>query len=82
MEHLSLCTGTIRGTWRAASFLGTFEIYVTVLGTKPQPMCLCECEALATLRHINLGSSFTDPKDTRGLSLGAVRNFFRRTGLS
>jgi hypothetical protein len=52
------------------------------LGTKPQPMCLCECEALATLRQIYLGSFFMDPKDIRGLSLGATWNFFRKTGLS
>jgi hypothetical protein len=81
MEHLSLCRGSVRGTWKGDSFLGTFERYVMGLGRKPQPMCLCECEASATLRHIYLGTFFMDPKDSRGLSLGAVWNFFRRTGL-
>jgi hypothetical protein len=45
-------------------------------------MCLCECEALVTLRHIYLGSFFMGPKDIIGLSLRAVWNFFARTGLS
>jgi hypothetical protein len=54
---------------------------MTRLGRKPQPLCLHECEALVTLRHICLGSFFMDPKDIRGLNLGAVWNFFR-TGLS
>jgi len=30
---------------------------------------LCQCEALATLRHM-MGSFFFDPKDVRSLSLG------------
>jgi hypothetical protein len=45
-------------------------------------MFLCECEVLATLRHIHQGLVFMDPKDISGLSLGAMRTFFRRTGLS
>jgi hypothetical protein len=71
-----------RGTWRGASFLGDFERDVTGLGRKPQPLCLRECEALATLRHIYLGFLFIDPKDITGLSLGVNCNFFRRRGLS
>jgi hypothetical protein len=42
---------------------------------------LCECEALATLRHIYLGSFFLDPENVSDLSLRAIWNFFRRTGL-
>jgi hypothetical protein len=56
------------------------ERYVTGLGRKPQLMCLHECEALATLWHIHLGSFFMDPKDIGGLSLRAVWHLFRRTG--
>jgi hypothetical protein len=41
------------------------------LGRKPQPLCLHECEALVTLRHVYLGSFFfMDPKDIRGLNRG------------
>jgi hypothetical protein len=38
----------------------------------------CECEALATLRHIYLRSFFLDPEDVRGLRLGAIWKFFRK----
>jgi hypothetical protein len=50
--------------------------------SQPHPLCLRECEALATLRHVYLGSLYMDPQDIRGLSLGAIWNFFRRVGLS
>jgi len=42
---------------------------------------LCECEALASLRHAYLGSFFLEPKDIQSISLGAIRNFSKATGL-
>jgi len=42
---------------------------------------LGECEALASLRHRYLGSSFLDPEDIRMLGLGAIWNFAKVTGL-
>jgi hypothetical protein len=36
---------------------------------------LCECKALAFLRHMDLGSFFLDPEDTRVLGVGAIWNF-------
>jgi hypothetical protein len=73
----------------------TLRRHLHVVGLMDSPLCrkcgageetsahvLCECEALATLRHIYLGSLFLDPEDIRGLRPGAVWNFFRRTGLS
>jgi len=42
---------------------------------------LCECEALASLRRVYLGSFFLDPKDIKSLSLGAIGNFSGGTGL-
>jgi len=36
---------------------------------------LCECEALASLRHVYLGSFFLDPEDIKSVSLGASWNF-------
>jgi len=33
---------------------------------------LCECEALASLRHVYLGSFFLDSEDIKGLSLGVI----------
>ena len=40
---------------------------------------LCECEALASLRHAYLGS-FLDPQDINSISLGAIWNFSKVTG--
>jgi hypothetical protein len=33
---------------------------------------LCECKALASLRHMYLGSFFLDPEDIRVLGVGAI----------
>ena len=41
---------------------------------------LCECEALASLRHAYLGS-FLEPEDIKIISLGANWNFSKSTGL-
>jgi len=42
---------------------------------------LCECEALATLRRTYLASFFFDTEDIRKLSIGAICNFAKGTGL-
>jgi len=42
---------------------------------------LCECEALASLRHAYLGSFFLDPEDIRKLIIGAIWKFSKGTGL-
>jgi len=42
---------------------------------------LCECEALASLRYAYLGSFFMDPEDVTNLSMGAILNFGKGTGL-
>jgi len=39
---------------------------------------LCECEALASLRHAHLGS--LGPKDIRSISLGAIWSFSNASG--
>jgi hypothetical protein len=41
---------------------------------------LCEFEALASLRHAYLGSSFLDPEDIRELGMRAIWNFAKGTG--
>jgi hypothetical protein len=53
------------------------------LGTeeKTSVHILCECEALASLRHIHLVSFLLDPEDIRKLSIGAIWNFGNGTGL-
>jgi hypothetical protein len=35
---------------------------------------LCECEALASLRHAYMGSFFLDPEDIRSLNMEAILN--------
>jgi len=42
---------------------------------------LCECEALASLRHTYLVSFFLDPEDIRVLGVGAIWNLVKGTGL-
>jgi hypothetical protein len=42
---------------------------------------LCECEALASLRHSYLGSFFLDTEDVRKLNIGVIWNFGKGTGL-
>jgi hypothetical protein len=42
---------------------------------------LCECEALASFRHVYLGSFFLDPEDIRELGMRAIWNFVKGTRL-
>jgi ribonuclease HI len=73
----------------------TLRRHLHIMGLLDSPVCrkcgarqetsahvLCECEALATLRHIHLGSFSLDPENVRDLSLRAIWNFYSRTGLS
>jgi hypothetical protein len=68
--------------------------YLYVMGLINNPICrkcgteeetsvhiLCECEALASLRHTHLGSFFMDREDIRKLSIGAIWNFAEGTAL-
>jgi hypothetical protein len=66
-------------------FAGTFERkekYIWVPFLEPEVIkILSLSEALASLRHIYLGSFFLDPEDIRKLSTGAIWNFAKGTGL-
>jgi len=42
---------------------------------------LSECEALASLRHVYLGSFFLDPENIWVLVMGAIWNIVKGTGL-
>jgi len=70
----------------------TFRGHLCIMGLNNNLICkkcgteeeisvhiLCECEALASLRHTYLGSSL-DPEDIRVLGMGALWNFAKRTG--
>ena len=41
---------------------------------------LFECEALASLRHVYLGSFLLEPEDVKSISLGAIWNVSKATG--
>ena len=43
---------------------------------------LCECEALASLRHAHVISLFLGPEGVPDLSIGAIWNCGKETGLS
>ena len=72
----------------------TLRRHLYLMGLTNSPLCrrcgseeetsvhiLCECEAVASLRHAHLGSFFLDPEDVKSLSLGAIWNFIKRRGL-
>ena len=42
---------------------------------------LCECEALASLRHAYLGSFFLEPKDIQSIRLEAIWSFSKASEL-
>jgi hypothetical protein len=50
-------------------------------GEETSAHVLCECGALALLRHTYLASFFLDPQDVRNVSLWAIWNFSKGTGL-
>ena len=43
-----------------------------VAGDENSAHILCECEALASLRHVYLGSFLLDPEDMKSISLWAI----------
>ena len=72
----------------------TLQRHLHLLGLLDSPLCrkcevkeetsahiLCECEALAALRHRYLGSSFLEPEDVKSISLGAIWSFSKAAGL-
>jgi len=72
----------------------TLRRHLYLLGLLYSPLCrkcgvgeetsahiLCECEALASLRHAYLGSFFLESKDIRSLGLGAISNYSKVAGL-
>jgi len=72
----------------------TLRRHLHLMGLSDSPLCrrcgaedensahiLCEYETLASLRHAYLGSFFLEPEDFKSISLGAIRNFSKATGL-
>jgi hypothetical protein len=65
-----------------------------LLGLTDSPLCrkcgveeetsahiLCECEALASLRHVHVGSFFLESEDIKSIILGTIWNFSKTTEL-
>jgi len=48
---------------------------------KEENHSLCECDALASLRHAHLGSFFLEPEDMKSISLGSIWKFSKATEL-
>jgi hypothetical protein len=74
--------------------LNTLRRHLHLIGLSDSPLCrrcgaedetsahiLCECEALASLRHVYLGFFFLEPEDFNSIILGAIWNFSNATGL-
>ena len=72
----------------------TLKRHLHLTGLSDSPLCrrcghqeetsahiLCECEALASHRQVYLGSFCLEPEDVKGISLGAIWNFSKVTGL-
>jgi hypothetical protein len=70
----------------------TVRRHLHLRGPSDSPLCrcgaedetsahmLCKCEALASHRHVYLGS-YLEPQDIKSISLGAILNFSKATGL-
>jgi hypothetical protein len=72
----------------------TLKRHLYLTGLSDSPLCrrcraqeetsfhiLCEREAFASHRRVYLGSSFLEPEDIKSISLGAIWNFSKVTGL-
>jgi hypothetical protein len=72
----------------------TLRRHLHLLGLVDSPLCnrcggkeetsahiLCECEALASLGQVHLGSFFLEPEDVENISVGATWNFSKAIGL-
>jgi len=72
----------------------TLRRHLHLLGLLEIPLCrkcgvkeetsahiLCQCEALASLRHVYLGSFFLVPEDIKSINVGAIWGFSKATGL-
>jgi hypothetical protein len=72
----------------------TLRRYLHLMGMSDSPLCrrcraenetwahiLCECEALASLRRVHLGSFFLGPEDIESIRVGTIWNFSKVTEL-
>ena len=82
-----------RAVTRLLTGHNTLRRHLYLMGLSDSPLCrrcgvedetsahiLCECEALASFRHVYLGSFCLEPEDIKSISLGAIWNFSKATG--
>ena len=73
----------------------TLRRHLHLLGLSVSPPCrrcgvseqtsthiLCEYEAVASLRYMHLGFFFLELEDIKNISMGAIWNFSKATGLA
>jgi len=72
ISHSHVVDNSVLLGYYAASLGSLFSMLWCGAEEKTSTNVLCECKALASLRHIYLGSSFLDPEDVRSLSLDAI----------
>jgi len=72
----------------------TLRRHLNLTGLSDSPLCrrcgaeeensahiLCECESLASHRHVYLGSFILEPEDIKSISLRVIWNFSKITGI-
>ena len=72
----------------------TLRRHLHLMGLSDSPLCrrcgaedetsahiVCECETLSSLRYAYVGSFFLEPEDIKCISVWAIWNFSKATGL-
>jgi hypothetical protein len=95
VPRLGFCplTGQSRAVTGFLTGHNTMRRHLHLMELSDSPLCrcgaedetsahiLCECEALASLRHAYLSSFFLEPEDIKNIILGSIWNFCKATGL-
>ena len=80
MSHSHVVKNSVLLGYDAASFGSVFSMLWCGAEEETSSNVLCECEALASPRHIYLGCSFLDPEDVRSLYLVRSRTSAKEQG--
>jgi len=81
MTHLQLVLMFRMCVLRLIQHMDNYAILPSGVEEETSAHILCECDALASFRHVHLGSFFLEPEDIQSISLGAIWNFSKATGL-
>ena len=86
--------GIVQHKEHSRSFVHSSWDTLYIMGLSNNPICrkygteeetsvhvLCECEALASLRHSHMGSFILETENIGKLSMGVIWNFAKVTGL-